>query len=96
MKRKNFELLGDIMNRVMRQEGLETPLNEYRAVNRFPEVLGPNVSRYITRIELRNGTLYVNLSNPALRQELMMSRTNLAQRINALVGADVVQNVVFC
>ncbi len=94
MKRRNTELLRDVILRYLREEGLETPLNEHRAVLAWPRVVGPVVSRLTGDVSFRQGTLYVKILRPALRQDLMMERTQLARKINAEVGAQVVENVV--
>ena len=54
MKRNNTELLGDVLRRYLRQEGLETPLNEYRLVDAWKDVVGPTISRYTTNLYIRN------------------------------------------
>ncbi|MDE7165540.1 MAG: DUF721 domain-containing protein, partial [Bacteroidaceae bacterium] len=46
-------------------------------------------------VTFRNGTLYVKITRPALRQDLSMGRTQLTRKLNAEVGAQVVQNIVF-
>ncbi len=95
MKKKEAEELGALVRRFLRQEGLETPLNEYRAVAVWPEVAGSVVARATSGVTLRNSTLYVKVAKPALRQELMMRRTGLARSINERVGAQVVLRIVF-
>ncbi len=94
MKRTNTELLRDVILRYLREEGLETPLNEHRAVQVWPQVVGPTIARLTGDVSFRQGTLYVKILRPALRQDLMMERTQLARKINAEVGAQVVQNIV--
>lgn len=40
MKRNNTEQVGEVLRRLLRQEGLETPLNEYRLVDAWKDVVG--------------------------------------------------------
>lgn len=87
--------IGLLIRQFLREEGLETPLNEYRAVNSWKDVMGEMVARYTTQVSLRGGTLFVSLNNPALRQNLLMQRTAIAKKVNDHVGAQVVQNIVF-
>ncbi len=96
MKRRQTQPIADVIRRFLRQEGIETPLAEHRAVALWPEIAGPQVSRVTRRVWLRNSTLYVKISNPALRQDLMMGRTLLARRLNERVGSQVVGQIVFC
>lgn len=95
MKRKNTELLKDVILRFLRENGLETPLNEHRAVMVWPKVAGPAIAKLTGDVAFRNGTLYVKITRPALRQDLSMGRTQLTRKLNAEVGAQVVQNIVF-
>ena len=95
MRRKNAELLGDVLMRFLRQEGLETPLNEYRLVESWKEVVGPTISKYTQNLFIKNQTLYVSLSSSALRQNLMMNRKMLVNHLNAKVGAQVIVDIVF-
>lgn len=94
MKRVREQTLGTILRQYLREEGLETPLNEHRVVSCWSEVMGEVVARYTTSVQVRGGILYVSLTNPALRQNLMMMRSQIVQKLNAHVGAQVLQNVV--
>lgn len=95
MKRDNTEHIGDVIRRLLRQEGLETPLNEYRLIDAWKDVVGPAIYRYTTNLYIKNQTLYVQLSSSVLRQELMMSREVLMRNLNARVGAQVIVKIVF-
>lgn len=95
MRRNKAESIGDIVRQYLRQEGLETPLNELRVASAWPEVMGLAVARYTGDVFVKNGTLYVHLKSPALRVNLMMARETLVRRLNEHVGAQVIQNIVF-
>ena len=45
MERRKIENLTDVLHRFLRHEGLETPLNEHRAVDVWDEIVGPMVAR---------------------------------------------------
>lgn len=95
MKRNNTEQIGDVIRQFLRQEGLETPLNEYRLVDAWKDVVGPVILKYTTNIYIKNQTLYVHLSSSVIRQELMMGREMLVRNLNAQVGSQVIANIVF-
>ncbi len=94
MRRTNSEPIGDLLRQFLRQQGLESPLNEYRLIQGWTHVMGPIVSRYTRNLAIRNQTLYVQLSSPVLRQELMMQRRELVERLNAYAGAQVICDLV--
>lgn len=96
MKRNNTEQIGDVIRRLLRQQGLETPLNEYRLVDAWKDVVGETITRYTMNLYIKNQTLYVQLSSSVLRQELMMGRELLVRNLNEKVGSQVIVNIVFC
>jgi predicted nucleic acid-binding Zn ribbon protein len=95
MKRTNTESIGELIRQFLRQQGLEAPLNEHRLLQGWAHVMGPIVARYTRDLVVRNQTLYVKLSSPVIRQELMMQRRELVVRLNAYVGAQVICDIVF-
>lgn len=95
MRRRHPEALGDLLRAFLREEGLESPLAEYRVVEAWPQVMGRAIERYTGRVEVRHGVLYVEIKSPALRADLMMSRRNLVSRLNQHVGAQVLTGIVF-
>ena len=88
MKRNDAEQIGKLIQQYLRQESLESPLNEQRLLDAWPQVLGPAAS-YTSNLYIRNQTLYVHLTSAALRREL------LVRTLNQRVGATVITNIIF-
>lgn len=95
MKRNKAEQIGVLIQHFLRQESLESPLNERRLINAWPEVLGSVIASYTTDLFIKNQVLYVSLTSAALRQELMMGREMLVRNLNRHVGAQVITNIIF-
>lgn len=95
MKRVKESKLGDLIYAMLREDGLETPLNEYRATEAWSKVMGKAIEKYTGEVNVRAGVLYVQIRNAALRQELLMQRSTIIPRINQEVGAQVIQQIVF-
>ncbi len=95
MKRNNTEQIGDILRQFLRQEGLESPLNEYRLIESWKDVVGPAIARYTSNLYIKNQTLHVHLTSSVLRQELMMGRELLIRNLNKTVGSQVIVDISF-
>ncbi len=95
MRKQKAEQVGMLVRQFLREEGLETPYNEYRLIEAWPEVMGQGIASYTSDLQIRNGVLYVRLRSSVLRQELMSNRRQLAQRLNEYVGAQVIDNIIF-
>ena len=72
MKKGKTESVGDILRKYLRQEGLETPLNQQRLISKWFELMGPGISAYTGEIYIKNQTLFVQLKSPALKNNLMI------------------------
>ena len=94
MKRNNAEQIGKLIQQYLRQESLESPLNEQRLMDAWPQVIGTSAS-YTCNLYIRYQTLYVYLTSASLRQELLMGREVLIRTLNKKVGATVITNIIF-
>lgn len=93
MFRKDVQPLGDILQKFLRDEGLETPLLQRRVIDAWEQVTGHMVAGNTREKFIKNQVLFVKIVNPALRQDLSMMRTKLTQRLNSAVGANVIVDV---
>ncbi len=80
---------------ILREQGLEIPLQQKRVIDQWEVVTGNIVSKYTGEKFIKNQTLYVKITNPALRQDLTMMRHQLVKRLNESVGALVIVDVKF-
>lgn len=95
MFKRNVQLVKTLVLQALREQGLETPLNQKRLVDAWPEVAGPVIARYTKNTYIYNQTLYVHLSNPALRADLSMRRQEFTRLLNDAVGELVIIDVRF-
>jgi len=95
MFKRDVKQIKDLLLQVLREQGLETPLLQKRLVEAWPEVAGPMVASYTLNTYIYNQTLYVRLSNPSLRADLSMRRSELTKRLNDAVGEQVITDVRF-
>ena len=95
MKRNDAEQIGKLIRTFLRQESLESPLNEQRLINSWAEIVGPAIAGYTSNLYIKNQILYVHLTSSVLRQELMMGRDLLVRNLNRHVGAQVITNIIF-
>ncbi|MBR3878424.1 MAG: DUF721 domain-containing protein [Bacteroidaceae bacterium] len=95
MKRGETKSIADLVREMCREEGLETPLNEYRLIQAWSQVLGPAVQSYTKELNIHNQVLYVKVTSSVLRHELFMNRKSLVHRLNNHVKAQVITDIIF-
>jgi len=94
MQRRNEQSIGEILREYLKITQLDNVVNMDRISAVWLECLGEAITKETDRLFFNNGYLFVNLKSPSLKTELMMSRTLIAQRLNAKLGADIIKTVV--
>lgn len=95
MRKKNTELLSDVIKQVLKQQHLDKPLYEKRLIEAWPIILGDNIVQYTSELNIKNRILYVSLSSSVLRHDLFLSREQIKNSLNAHVGIDVIKDIIF-
>lgn len=95
MRKSNAESIGVLLHRYLREEGLETPLNQHRLINAWADVMGQGIMHYTGERFIKGQTLYVQIRSSVLKQDLMMSRAMIVRRLNEHVQAQVITDIQF-
>lgn len=95
MFKRDVHNVKDLILKNLRAQGLETPLLQKRLMDSWAEVVGEIVANYTESMYIRNQTLYVHLTNPAMRADLSMMRREIVNKLNAHVGTQVIADVRF-
>lgn len=95
MFRKDVKNIGELILRNLRSQGLETPLLQKRLVDAWPTVMGDMVAGYTQEVYIRNQTLWVHLTSPALRADLSMMKQDIVKKLNAAVDSQVIVDIRF-
>lgn len=95
MFKRDVHDVKELILKNLRAQGLETPLLQKRLIDSWAEVAGQIVANYTEGLFIKNQTLFVHLTNPALRSDLQMMRSELIRKLNAKVGSQVIADIRF-
>lgn len=73
---------------------LERKLDEIGLLNSWEETVGKAISVKTSRIYIKNKVLYVHLSSSVVRNELLMLRKAIVDKLNEKVGKKVITDLV--
>jgi predicted nucleic acid-binding Zn ribbon protein len=90
-----MEAVGGVLGRVMQGLGLGTALRGWQAVEAWPRVVGPRVSRHTRAVSFRDGTLNVEVEGSAWMHELGFLKRQLVGKVNEHLGDEVVRELRF-
>ena len=95
MRKKNTELLSEVIRQVLKQQHLDRPLNEKRLIEAWPLILGTNIVQYTSGLSIKNRVLYVSFTSSVLRHDLFLSREEIKKSLNKQVGVEVIVDIIF-
>lgn len=95
MERHKSTPISPLLDMWLRSEGLETPLLQHRLVSGWGEVMGPAIEKYTGEIRIQGTRLNVQIKSPALRNNLMMMRSEICRKMNEYVRSQIITDVMF-
>ncbi|MEE4176699.1 MAG: DUF721 domain-containing protein [Bacteroides sp.] len=93
MRHSNQQTLGEVIREFLKNFGLEEKVTETRIAEAWEKVMGQGISRYTQRLSLKNKTLTIQLSSPALRQELSYGKTKIIKMINEALEKEAIDDI---
>ena len=87
--------IGAVLGHSFSNLGLATRINEFKIKKHWPEVVGRAISQRAVPLRLVSSTLHVTVSSSAWMNELLYHKDEIIEKINSLIGAGAVSNIIF-
>ncbi len=94
MKRKDAVPIRDILKDIIKEPKLERKLLEAKIINAWGDILGKSIENSTKKIYIHNRKLFVELKSAVVRNELMMMRTAILQRLNQIAGSRIIDEII--
>ena len=94
MRRSKTISLAEAIKDYINEMKLCEKLSEVGIINSWEEIVGKAISSRTTRIYIKDHVLYVHLNSSVVRNELLMLREVLKEKLNEKAGAEVVKDIV--
>ena len=86
--------LGDLIKEFYELHKGSGYLDEQKAIQCWPHVVGPFIASHTIDLSIKNGALYVRVDSDALRSELSYSKSLLMKNLNEMAGKEIVKEIV--
>ncbi|MEY3921216.1 MAG: hypothetical protein RL634_977 [Bacteroidota bacterium] len=86
--------LGDALKQFLNQSRIKHNIQSLQIEDHWEKIMGPTISKYTDKIEIRKNTLFIYTTVAPLKNELVFQKNLIAQRINESMGEEVVREVV--
>ena len=84
----------NLLDIFLKKNNLEKGLLDLEVKRAWHELMENGVSNYTTDVSLKNKTLYIKLSSPALKEELSYGKEKLMKLINERFKKKIIQKIV--
>ena len=86
--------LGDLIKEFYEQHRGPDYLDEVKAINSWPKVVGPFIASHTIDLSIKNKVFFVRVDSDALRNELSYSKSLLMKNLNEMVGKEMIHEIV--
>jgi len=86
--------LSDLVKDFLEQHRGSNYLDEMKAINAWPRLVGPFIASHTIDLSIKNHVLFVRVDSDALRSELSYSKSLLLKNLNEMVGKEVIAEIV--
>lgn len=94
-RRAGLASLGSVLKRSLNSSGLRHNIAERQAVDKWGEVVGPQIAGVTTVETVRDGVLFVPCKNSMWASELSLHTQEILKKLEAIVGRRVITDIRF-
>lgn len=89
------EAVGAILSRVLKRLQLDRKIDEGRALKLWPSAAGKELAAATRAASVSRGRMTVECQSPAWANECRMLKLSLIQKLNDLLGREVIKDIIF-
>ena len=94
MRKSNTQTIANVIKDFLKDAQIEGKLKEVQVVNSWEELVGKVIARRTNRIYIKNGKLYLHMNSSIVKNELLMHREGIIERINTNAGEEIINEIV--
>jgi hypothetical protein len=86
--------LGDALKAYLEKSRLRTGVQALQISEAWEQIMGKTVAKYTDKLQVIHKTLFVHTSIGPLKQELSYQKKTIIERVNEILGAGTITDVV--
>jgi len=94
MRRSKTISIAEAVSDYIKEMNLGEKLSEAGVINSWEETVGKAISSRTTKIYIKDHVLFVHLNSSVVRNELLMLREVLREKLNQKAGGDIIKEIV--
>lgn len=94
MRRSKTISLAEAVQDYIKEMNLSGKLSEIAIINSWEATVGKAIALRTSKIYIKDNVLYVHLNSSVVRNELLMLRQALIEKLNEKAGSEVIKEIV--
>ncbi len=95
MRKPNDVTLKDAISKMLDVYRLRRKFDETSVVAIWPEIMGTAIANRTTQIYIRDRRLFIRIESSVIKNELIMVKQGIMQKLNEHAGSEVVTEMIF-
>ncbi len=95
MRKPNDQSIKDVIDRFLDVNRLRKKFDETFVVTMWPEIMGTAIANRTKQIYVFEKKLFVRIESSVIKNELLMVKQGIIDKLNERAGAEVVAEIVF-
>ncbi len=89
------QVIGNVFSQLFHDLGITKAIQQNMAVTRWAEIVGERIAEISEAEKIENGLLFVKVSSPVWRNELVFMKSSLISSINDALAKNIVKDIKF-
>jgi hypothetical protein len=86
--------MGDALKKFLQKSRLNGYMQALQIEEVWEKIMGKTIAKYTEKIQIHGQVLYITTSVAPLKQELLYQKEKIIERVNEVLGANTVKEVV--
>lgn len=92
---ENIEHISSVLTAFINNSKLEYGLLKVRTQQAWEQIMSQSVLHSTSNVSLRGETLYIELKSSAVKQNLFYESQNIINKLNEILGKEVIRKIIF-
>ncbi|MGV8878988.1 MAG: DUF721 domain-containing protein [Sphingobacteriaceae bacterium] len=95
MRKSNDQSLKEAIAQMMQVYKIKRKFDETAIVTIWPEIMGAPVANRTKEVFIRNKKLFLRIESSVVKNELLIMRSQIIEKINEKAGSELVTEMIF-
>jgi hypothetical protein len=94
MRKSNEQTIGEVLQQFLKENNLDAKLNQANIIGNWEKLVGPLFSKHTKQIYFSASKLFIEIDSPAVKNELIMQKSNLLSKLNEFSDGEIVSEII--